>query len=285
MITQYKNKTIKIKGGLLDLKKKRVMGILNITPDSFYDGGELSSLEKIVSRAGEMLEEGADILDVGGYSSRPGADNISIEVETERILPAISEIKKSFPDSIISVDTFRAKVAEKAIEAGADLINDISAGDLDSDLPEFVAQAKIPYIIMHMKGLPENMQLNPTYSDVTKEILSYFSNKLSSFYKLGIHDVIIDPGFGFGKNSQQNFEILNKLSLFTMLQVPLMVGVSRKSMIYKNLKNSPENALNGTTVLNTISLINGASILRVHDVKEAVETIKLVDLYLNPNKQ
>ncbi|MBC8343511.1 MAG: dihydropteroate synthase [Bacteroidetes bacterium] len=276
---------IKIKGKLFDLKKKRIMGILNLTPDSFYDGGKLKSVEELLSKAANMIQEGADILDVGGYSSRPGAAHISVSEELNRIIPAILEIKKKFPDSIISVDTFRSKVAEEAIRSGADIINDISAGDLDPRLPELMAEANVPYIIMHMQGTPANMQQNPNYSNITNALLSYFSDKLNLFNKMGINDIIIDPGFGFGKNSVHNYEILNKLSLFDIFQTPVLVGLSRKSMIYNSLQTTAENALNGTSILNTIALLNGASILRVHDVKEAVEAIKLVDLYLNPNKQ
>ena len=285
MILQHKNNTIKIKGGVLDLEKKCVMGILNLTPDSFYDGGRLSNMPSILTKVEQMLNDGAAIIDVGGYSSRPKAIEISIEEELNRVIPVIKEIKRIFPEAILSVDTFRASVAEKAIGEGADMINDIGAGVIDPALPHLISKSNIPYIIMHMQGIPDNMQENPSYQNVVKDVLQFFSNRINYLHQIGIKDIIIDPGFGFGKRQNHNYELLNKLSLFEPFNHPIMVGLSRKSMIYNVLQTQPDNALNGTTALNTLAILNGASILRVHDVKEAVEAIKLVDLYLNPNKQ
>ncbi len=266
---------INCKGRLIDLTHTRVMGILNITPDSFYDGGRYKNEKEILEQVERMIIEGATFIDIGAYSSKPGASHVTEEEELHRILPILAIILKHFPDTLISIDTFRSKVAEKCIEAGACMVNDISAGTLDNNMMKTVAQLQVPYIMMHMQGTPQNMQQNPKYSDIIKEVLFYFSEKVNQARLLGINDLIIDPGFGFGKTIDHNYEMLNKLSLFSSLGLPLLVGVSRKSMIYKLLENSPQEALNGTTSLNTIALMKGANILRVHDVKEAIEIIKI----------
>tara|TARA_B100001250_G_scaffold345920_1_gene315543 strand:+ start:321 stop:1151 length:831 start_codon:yes stop_codon:yes gene_type:complete len=274
--------TININGTLLDLSTPKIMGILNITPDSFYDGGVFNSDKKILNQVEKMISEGADMIDIGGYSSRPGANEVNIYDEIDRVIPAIELIKNKFGDTIISIDTFRSKVAKKAINAGASIINDISSGDLDPKMFNCVAKLKVPYIMMHMKGSPNNMQKNPEYENIIVEIVKNLSNKLFLAKKAGIIDVIIDPGFGFGKTATHNYSILKNLSFFKELGCPILVGISRKSMIYKLLDKNPENALNGTTCLNTISIINGAKILRVHDVKEAKEVITLTN-FLNKN--
>lgn len=270
-------KSINCKGTLIDLSTPKVMGILNITPDSFFDGGKYNNEISIISQVEKMLSEGATFIDVGAYSSRPGAKNISETEELERILPVIKLLIKEFPNILLSIDTFRSAVAKECIKYGACIINDISAGSLDNQMFPTIAELQVPYIIMHMQGLPENMQLNPFYNNITQEILKYFSEKLAELRSLSINDIIIDVGFGFGKTIKHNFELLNNLSFFKSLDVPMLVGLSRKSMLYKSLKITPNQALNATTVANTIALQNGAHILRVHDVKEAVETIKIVN--------
>jgi dihydropteroate synthase len=269
--------TINCKGQLIDLTSPKVMGILNITPDSFYDGGKHKNQSDVLFHVEKMLNDGATFIDVGAYSSKPNADHISEEEELKRILPIVGIILKEFPKTLLSIDTFRSEVAKQCIENGAALINDISAGKLDDDMLQTVANLKVPYIMMHMKGTPQTMQKQAEYSDVTKDVLFYFSERLAATRQLGIIDVIIDPGFGFAKTQEQNFELLNHLELFKMVEKPLLVGISRKSMIYKTLQTTPDEALNGTTVINTIALQKGASILRVHDVKEAMECIKLVE--------
>ena len=274
--------TINIKGTLLDLTKPKIMGILNITPDSFFDGGDYNSEYKILNQVEKMLTEGADIIDVGGHSSRPGAKKISIEKETERVIPIINLIAGKFKNIIISIDTFRSEIARKAIEAGASIINDISGGDLDNKMYEVAGELKVPYIIMHMKGVPSNMQNNTEYDNVIFDIIKNLSYKIDLAKKAGVLDIIIDPGFGFGKSLKDNFKILKNLSSFKQLNQPIMVGLSRKSMIYKLLESSANDALNGTTCLNSISLNNGANIIRVHDVKEAKETVKLIE-FMNEN--
>lgn len=252
------------------------MGILNLTPDSFFEGSRVPTDKKsVLEEAEKKIKEGADFLDLGGYSTRPGAADISIEEEIARVIPAIVEIKKNFPDTLISVDTFRSQVAKAAIEEGAELVNDISAGNLDPEMLPLVAKLGVPYIAMHLKGTPQTMQQETNYSDLVPEIMAYFSEKVKQFRKLGIKDVIIDPGFGFAKTREQNFELLRNLSSFKQLRLPILVGVSRKSMIYKTLEISANEALNGTTALNMFALLQGADILRVHDVKEAKETIEL----------
>ena len=274
--------TINCKGTLVDLKTPKVMGILNLTPDSFYDGGKYKDESQILFQVEKMLEEGATFLDIGAYSSRPGADHISVEEEEKRILPIICLIQSRFSDAILSVDTFRSAIATQCVDAGAAIINDISAGNLDNDMIRTVGKLKVPYIMMHMKGTPQTMKSLNQYSDMIKEIQFYFSQKVLEARKEGINDIIIDPGFGFAKNIDQNFELLKKLDLLNFQNLPILAGISRKSMIYKTLKSTPSESLNGTTSLHTIALLKGASILRAHDVKEAVECIKLVSRYNNP---
>jgi dihydropteroate synthase len=252
------------------------MGILNLTPDSFFEGSRVPTDKKsVLEEAEKKIKEGADFLDLGGYSTRPGAADISIEEEIARVIPAISEIKKNFPDTLLSVDTFRSQVAKAAVEAGAELVNDISAGNLDPEMLPLVAQLGVPYIAMHMKGSPQTMQTETSYTDLVPDVLAYFGEKIEQFRKFGIKDVIIDPGFGFAKTREQNFELLRNLNSFKRLGLPILVGLSRKSMIYKTLEISANEALNGTTALNMFALLQGADILRVHDVKEAKETIEL----------
>ncbi|MEN8828383.1 MAG: dihydropteroate synthase [Flavobacteriales bacterium] len=267
--------TINCKGKLLNLDSPIVMGILNVTPDSFYDGGNLSNEDKIIAKADQMLKEGATILDIGGYSSKPGAEEVSEEEEIERVVPAIKQIISQFPDSIISIDTFRSAVAIEAVNAGASIINDISAGDLDPHMFATVRELQVPYCIMHMQGNPKTMQENPTYENVVTDVFFSLSKKVELLKKMGVNDILIDPGFGFGKTIEHNYEILNNLNHFSLMNLPVLVGVSRKSMIYKILQNRPTEALNGTTALNSFALTKGANILRVHDVKEAQETIYL----------
>lgn len=268
--------TLRSKGKLLLLDKPMVMGILNITPDSFYEGSRaIHDHSKILELSEKILMEGADILDIGGYSSRPGADEVSEKEELARVIPAINEIRRKFPEAIISIDTFRSKVAKEAVLNGADIVNDISAGSLDNQMMTTVGKLDVPYIAMHMKGNPKDMQTLTGYEDIIVEIAKYFSEKINKCKKAGIKDVIIDPGFGFAKTLEQNYGILRNLSYFKHVKAPILVGLSRKSMIYKKLETTAENALNGTTALNMAALINGASILRVHDVKEAIETVKL----------
>ena len=268
--------TLNINGRLLDLSTPRIMGIINVTPDSFYDGGKTFTTDAIVDQARYMLNQGADILDMGGYSSRPGAEHVPIDEELDRIIPAIAAVNGEFPEAIISVDTFRSKVAEKAVDVGASLVNDISGGQIDKAMMPAVAKLQVPYICMHMRGTPQTMTDQSEYDNLLTELLYFFSERISTARELGINDFIADPGFGFSKNINQNFELLSKLELFNQLEVPLLVGISRKSMIYKTLGVSAGEALNGTTALHSIALQKGASILRVHDVKEAVECVKLV---------
>lgn len=269
--------TINCKGKLIDLSSPKVMGILNITPDSFYDGGIYKNDSKILHQVEKMLVEGATFIDVGAYSSRPNADHVSEDEELKRILPIIHLILKHFPKTLLSIDTFRSEVAKQGIEAGACIINDISAGKLDLKMLQTIADLKVPYIMMHMRGTPQNMQQQTNYKDLIKDILFYFSERIAAARALGIVDIIVDPGFGFAKTLEQNYQLLNKIELFKMIDKPFLVGVSRKSMIYKVLENTANEALNGTTVLNTLALQKGASVLRVHDVKEALECIKLVE--------
>ena len=268
--------TINCKGNLIDLASPKVMGILNITPDSFYDGGKYKDENAILRQVDKMLEEGATFIDVGAYSSRPGAAHISEEEELKRILPVVDLLVKNFPDIILSIDTFRSTVARATISSGAALINDISGGNMDDQMFATVADLQVPYVLMHMLGTPQNMQKNPVYEDVTKEIISFFAAQIFKLHQLKLNDVIIDVGFGFGKTLEHNFEILKNLELFKSLDAPILAGVSRKSMLYKTLDISAQEALNATTSANTIALLNGANILRVHDVKEAVEAVKIV---------
>lgn len=267
--------TINCKGNLIDLTSPKVMGILNITPNSFFDGGKYADENSILQQVEKMLVDGATFIDIGAYSSKPNAEFVSENEEISRLIPVIELILKNFPETLISVDTFRATVAKKAIENGACIVNDISTGSLDENMMQTVADLQVPCIMMHMKGNPQTMQSLAQYENIVKEMLFYFSEKVAQARSLGINDLIIDPGFGFAKTLEQNFEVMNKLELFQMLELPLLVGVSRKSMIYKTLETSAEFALNGTTVLNTIALQKGAKILRVHDVKEAMECVKL----------
>jgi dihydropteroate synthase len=269
--------TINCKGTLIDLSTPKVMGILNITPDSFYDGGALKTDAALLSLAEKMVNNGATFLDMGGYSSRPGATDISESEEISRVIPAIELVLRNFPKALISIDTFRSEVAKKAIESGAAIINDVSAGMLDEAMLPTVAQLQVPYVMMHMRGTPQTMQTLTDYENITLDVLRYFSERISAARALGINDLIADPGFGFAKTPEQNFELLSQLELFKNLQIPLLVGLSRKSMIYKTLGITPQEALNGSTALNSIALLKGASILRVHDVKEAVEVVKLYE--------
>ncbi|MBK9225058.1 MAG: dihydropteroate synthase [Flavobacterium sp.] len=267
--------TINCKGNLIDLTTAKVMGILNITPNSFYDGGKYRTEAEILYQAEVMLDEGATFIDVGAYSSKPNAEFVSELEELERIVPVINLLLKQFPEAIVSIDTFRSEVAKAAIENGAALINDISAGNLDERMMETIAHYKVPYVMMHMRGNPETMQSLTHYSNIIKEMILYFSEKVAKARSLGINDLILDPGFGFAKTIEQNYEVLQKLELFQMLELPILAGVSRKSMIYKLLNINAQEALNGTIVLNTVALTKGAAILRVHDVKEAMECVTL----------
>jgi dihydropteroate synthase len=268
--------TINCNSRLIDLNLPKVMGILNVTPNSFYDGGKHNEINSIIHQVDKMLSEGADFIDIGAYSSKPSAEFVSEEEEIKRLVPIIKELVDHFPSIVLSVDTFRANVAKVAVEHGAVIINDISAGLLDEKMLETVADLKVPYIMMHMRGNPQTMQSLTNYEDIVKEMIFYFSERIQKARSFGISDIVIDPGFGFAKTLEQNYEVLHKMELFSMLELPLLAGISRKSMIYKVLENSPQEALNGTSVLNTIALQKGAKILRVHDVKEAVECIKLV---------
>jgi dihydropteroate synthase len=269
--------TINCKGRLVDLSTPKVMGILNITPDSFYDGGKYKDEKSILKQVENMLREGASFIDVGAYSSRPGAAHVSEEEELNRIVPIVELLVSNFPDIYLSIDTFRSKVAKKCIETGAALINDISGGQLDERMIPVIGELQVPYIIMHMRGTVQTMQQHTQYDDMIKEIIYYFSERISEVKKHQITDVIIDPGFGFSKTLEQNYELLNKLELLNILEKPMLVGVSRKSMIYKLLETSPNEALNGTSVINTIALQKGVKILRVHDVKEAMECIAITN--------
>lgn len=269
--------TINCKGQLIDLSQPKVMGILNITPNSFFDGGRYSSEKEILAKVKKMLAEGATFIDIGAYSSKPSAEFVSEEEELNRIVPVVQLLVKHFPDILISIDTFRSEVARACIENGAAIINDISAGNLDDKMLEVIAQYNVPYIMMHMRGTPETMQSMTEYEDIVKEVLLYFSEKIRKARSLGINDLIVDPGFGFAKTIEQNYEVMKKLELFHHLELPLLIGISRKSMIHKTLEINADEALNGTTVLNTIALSKGAQILRVHDVKEAVECVKLYE--------
>lgn len=268
--------TINCKGNLIALDSPKVMGILNLTPDSFYDGGKYKNQREIIVQTKKMLTEGATFIDVGAYSSRPGAVDISEEEELKRMVPIISLLLKEFPDILISIDTFRSHVARETIEAGAAIINDISAGNLDDKMMATVAALKVPYVMMHMRGTPKTMKNLNEYVNLLQEILFYFSEKIQEARSFGINDLVVDPGIGFSKNPSQDFEIIDRLELFKNIELPLLIGASRKSLIYKTLKISPKNALNGTTVLNAIVLNKGANILRVHDVKEAMECVSLI---------
>ena len=267
--------TLNCKGRLLVIDKPLVMGIINATPDSFFGGSRFNGIDEIVTEAEKMLNDDADIIDIGGQSTRPGSELITADEEIKRVVPAIKAIANKFPSAFISIDTFYSKVAIAAVDAGAAIINDISAGSMDNKMIDTVAELKVPYVLMHMKGTPQTMQQNAVYENVTREVLDFFIAKTQELKKAGIIDIIIDPGFGFAKTIDQNFELLKDISVFKMLDKAIMLGISRKSTIYKTLGVSADDALNGTSVLNTIGLMNGASILRVHDVKEAKEAVKL----------
>ena len=269
--------TINCKGNLIDCNIPKVMGILNVTPNSFFDGGKYSDAEAILFQVEKMLQEGANFIDVGGYSSKPNAEFVSEQEELNRVLPIVQLILNRFPETLLSIDTFRSSVAKACLENGAAMINDISAGKLDDKMLETIANFQVPYCMMHLRGTPETMQTLTNYDAIVKEMLFYFSERVAAARALGINDLIIDPGFGFAKTTEQNFEVLQKLELFQTFELPILVGFSRKSMIYKTLNSNASEALNGTTVLNTLALSKGAKILRVHDVKEAVECVKLFE--------
>jgi dihydropteroate synthase len=271
--------TLNCKGRLLVVDKPKVMGIINVTPDSFYPGSRQQEVDDVLRKAEQMIRDGAAILDIGGQSTRPGSVKLDAGEELKRVLAPIEAIGRNFPEVFISVDTFQASVATAAVQAGASIVNDISAGSLDPAMIETVAALQVPYVLMHMQGTPQNMQDQPHYQDVTKEVLDFMIEKVATLHQAGITDLIIDPGFGFGKTIRHNFELLRNLPVFRILSCPLLLGISRKATIYKTLGVSAEDSLNGTTVLHTIGLLNGASLLRVHDVKEAVETIRLVETY------
>ena len=271
--------TLNCRGSIVDLSTPKVMGILNVSSDSFYDGGKYATVKQILSRVAAMLEEGADFIDVGGVSTRPGAKMTGVNDELKRVVPAVKMIVKKFPDALISVDTCRAKVAKEAVEAGAAMINDVSAGNFDAKLFETVSCMNVPYVLMHMQGTPATMQQNPVYKNVTLDIMDFFVEKLTRLKEYGIKDIILDPGFGFGKTLEHNYDILRNLRDFRILGLPLMVGISRKSMVCKALKVNPDKALNGTTALHAIALMQRADILRAHDVKEAKEVIELAGYF------
>tara|TARA_B100000959_G_scaffold26043_2_gene25203 strand:+ start:7933 stop:8763 length:831 start_codon:yes stop_codon:yes gene_type:complete len=273
--------TINCTGKLVDLSTPKIMGILNVTPDSFYDGGVHNSEKKILNHVEKMLNDGAIFIDIGAYSSRPNGINIDEDEELNRVVPALELVNKKFPETIISIDTFRSKVAETCLNSGASIINDISAGEMDKKMMKIVGKYNVPYVMMHMKGNPQNMIRKTNYDDMLKEIIKYFSKKINQAVSYKINDMIIDPGFGFAKDLKQNYDLLSNIDLLKILDKPIMVGISRKSMIYQSLKTNAKESLNGTTVLNTVSLIKGASILRVHDVKEANECIKLISALNN----
>ncbi len=270
------NKTLNCAGKLIDFSIPKVMGILNVTPDSFFDGGKYNSDTEALKHVEKMLFDGATFIDVGGYSSRPGAENISVQEETERVIPVIRAIIKFFPEAVISIDTFRSEVAKAAVGEGAVVVNDISGGQLDALMFATIAALKVPYILMHMKGTPQTMTTLSTYENLIKEVIDYFHPKIARLQELGCKDIIVDPGFGFAKSIDQNFELLNNLDHLRILGKPVLAGLSRKSMVWKALKIDTDQALNGTTSLNTIAILKGASVLRVHDVREAAEVIKLV---------
>ncbi|MFN0274447.1 MAG: dihydropteroate synthase [Chitinophagales bacterium] len=279
----YPHKTLKLGGRLLDLSTPKVMGILNVTPDSFYDGGQYIGITHALKQTEKMIEEGASILDIGGMSSRPGAEIIDVKEELRRVLPILDAVKKHFTIPV-SLDTVHAKVAEEGISHGADMINDISAGGIEENIISVCAKSQVPYILMHMQGTPKTMQQNPTYKNITEEVFTFLLQKCREISTKGIHEIVVDPGFGFGKNVEQNYELANRLETFQLLGFPILAGISRKSIICKVLKINPEKALNGTTALHAILLLKGANILRVHDVKEAMEVIQIVE-HLNPELQ
>ena len=268
--------TINCKGTLIDLSTPKVMGIVNVTPDSFFDGGKLTNSDEIVVQVEKMLQDGATFIDLGGYSSKPGAEFVSETEELNRVVPIVKLLVEKFPDILLSIDTFRSEVAKQTVENGAAIMNDISAGLLDEKMLETVAKLQVPYIMMHMKGTPKTMQSLANYDDLLKEMNFYFSERIAKARNFGLNDIIIDPGFGFAKTLEHNYELLQNLELLQFHELPILAGISRKSMIYKTLETSPEDALNGTTFLHAFCLQKGSNILRVHDVKEAVECVKLM---------
>ena len=271
-------KTLNFRGKIINLSSPLVMGIINITPDSFYDGGKYRSTWDVVKQAEKLLDEGADILDLGAASTRPGASLIPAREEMERLLPVIHAIQKRFPEAILSIDTYHSETALRAVEAGAHMVNDISAGQIDPAMFDTIARLQVPYVMMHMKGLPENMQKNPEYKDLIKEISMYFSERIRLLNQMGVNDIILDPGFGFGKTLEHNYLLLDRLDFFRIFDLPVLVGVSRKGMVTRVLGNTAPEALNGTTAVNTLALLKGAHILRVHDVREATEAIKITEM-------
>ena len=273
---------INCKGKLIDLSSPKVMGVLNLTPDSFYDGNKFDNEKKILNQVEKMLNDGATFIDIGAYSSRPGATHISEDEEKSRIIGTVDLLISKFPDAILSIDTFRSSIADECLHAGASIINDITASEYDSEILKIAHKHKAPYVMMHMRGMPQNMMKQNKYDNLIKDILYYFSKKIEAARIVKVNDIIIDPGFGFSKNIDQNYNLLKNLGLLKSIDLPILVGLSRKSMIYKLLKTTPELALNGTTSLNTIALLNGANILRVHDVKEAIECVKISNQF---NKQ
>ena len=271
--------TININGRILDLTQPVVMGIINVTPDSFFDGGKYKTEKKVVKRAEEILEQGGTVIDIGAVSTQPGQEGISTKDEIDRLLPAVKAVKKAFPNAFVSIDTYRSWVALKVIEdCGPCIVNDVSGGNFDPHMFDTVGKLGVPYILMHMQGTPLKMQESPVYEDIIREISLFFTDCVKKLTKAGVKDVIIDPGFGFGKTLDHNYELLNRLDSFKVFQLPLMVGVSRKSMIYKLLGTNPEEALNGTSIVNTLALMGGADILRVHDVREAVEAVRILNM-------
>lgn len=273
--------TLECNSKLLDLSTPAIMGILNLTDDSFYDGGQHNSIKKALLQTEKMLDDGAKIIDIGAYSSRPKAKHISLDDEWQRLEKTLQIINKEFPQAILSVDTFRSEIARRSIDNGADIINDISAGNLDPQMFDTVADLNVTYIMMHMQGTPQTMQDNPHYNCIEKEVVNYFLNKVKTLQQKGLFKIIIDPGFGFGKTLEHNYQLLNNLEELHTLELPLLVGVSRKSMVYKVLETDAKNSLNGTTAIHTLCLSKGASILRVHDVKEAIECVKLINFAKN----
>ncbi len=275
MNSNFKSYTLNIRGQLMEVKQPLIMGILNITPDSFYSGSRYNK-EDIVAQVGKMLQEGADVIDIGGQSTRPGSEIVHIADEWERIAPVLDLITNTYPHAIISVDTYYGKVAEQAVAAGASMINDISAGSMDPEMFDTVGALNVPYLLMHMQGVPQTMHLNPTYKDVVSELIYFFSEKIHQLRSIGVNDILIDPGFGFGKSQEHNLQLMQQMEAFSLFGLPIAVGISRKKMIQRMVNTDAEGALNAGTALHTIALIKGAGLLRVHDVKEAVETRKVV---------
>jgi dihydropteroate synthase len=277
--------TITLNGRILDLSSPIVMGILNVTPDSFFDGGKYKTEKKVLKRAEDILEQGGSVIDIGALSTQPGSQAISTKEEIDRLLPAVKAVKKSFPEAFVSIDTYRSWVALKVIEdCGPCMVNDVSGGNFDAHMFDTIGKLDVPYILMHMQGTPLKMQDDPEYEDIIKDISLFFTERVKRLTKAGVKDVIIDPGFGFGKTLEHNYELLNRLDSFKVFQLPLLVGVSRKSMIYKLLGNNPEEALNGTSVVNTLALMGGTDILRVHDVKEAIEAVRIFEKVRSTSK-